>query len=96
MTALPLDALQQFIVRAKAATYVGSGSHTRSCRPASHDLEFRETPFAYLDSYFRGPDFIGEEVAYYQEQPVGLVWRTVEARPTPARLETRLRHSQRS
>ncbi len=70
MTTIPLDALQQFIVRAKAATYVGSGSQTRSCRPQSHDLEFREAGFAYLDSYFGGSDFIGEEVVYYGDQPV--------------------------
>lgn len=65
-----LEALQAFIVRAKAATYVGSGPHRLSCRPGSHDLEFHEGEFVYLDSYFGGADFIGEEVVYYQGAPV--------------------------
>jgi hypothetical protein len=67
---LLLDALEKFIVRAKAATYVGSGETSPSHRPASHDLEFQEGSFAYLDSYFGGADFIGEEVVYYEGQPV--------------------------
>ena len=66
----PQDALEKFIVRAKAATYVGSGVHSLARRPGSHDLEFHESPFAYLDSYFGGSDFIGEEVVYYHQQPV--------------------------
>ncbi len=69
MTGTPPE-LEKFIVRAKAATYVGSGVHRLSCRQASHDLEFHESPFAYLDSYFGGTDFIGEEVVYENQQPV--------------------------
>jgi|GEM_PF-3474554 len=38
------DQLNDFIVRAKAATYVGSGRESSSSRPGSHDLEFREGP----------------------------------------------------
>jgi hypothetical protein len=62
--------LNDFIVKAKAATYVGSGKESASCRPGSHDLEFRDGPFLYLDSYFGGTDFIGEEVVYFEEKPV--------------------------
>lgn len=65
-----LDGLTDFIVKAKAATYVGSGKESASCRPSSHDLEFRKGPFLYLDSYFGGADFIGEEVVYFDEKPV--------------------------
>jgi hypothetical protein len=64
-----LEALYAFIVRAKAATYVGGGAKSRSCRPGSHDLQFQEGDFSYLDSYFGGADFIGEEVVYYQGRP---------------------------
>ena len=67
---IPLDELHQFIVRAKAATYIGSGEPSLPRRPGSHDLEFIESPFAYLDSYFGGADFLGQEVVYYREQPV--------------------------
>jgi len=64
------DQLNDFIVRAKAATYVGSGRESSSSRPGSHDLEFRERAFQYLDSYFGGADFIGEEVVYFEKKPV--------------------------
>ncbi len=67
---VPLDQLQDFIVRAKAATYVGSGDKSLSRRPGSHDLEFHEGNFAYLDSYFGGADFIGQEAVYLENQPV--------------------------
>jgi hypothetical protein len=49
---------------------VGGGQHAPACRPASHDLKFEEEGWAYLDSYFGGRDFIGEEVVYYQGKPV--------------------------
>lgn len=61
-----LDLLNAFIVRAKAATYVGGGAKAPSCRPGSHDLRFEDGAFAYLDSYFGGADFLGEEVVYFQ------------------------------
>lgn len=62
--------LHDFIVRAKAATYVGEGKHSPACRPGSHDLKFDDGDWAYLDSYFGGRDFIGEEVVHYQGRPV--------------------------
>jgi hypothetical protein len=62
--------LNDFIVKAKAATYVGSGRESASCRPGSHDLQFRDGPFLYLDSYFGGANFIGEEVVYFEDKPV--------------------------
>jgi hypothetical protein len=64
------QSLHDFIVRAKAATYVGGGQHAPSCRPNSHDLKFVDGDWSYLDSYFGGRDFIGEEVVYYREKPV--------------------------
>jgi hypothetical protein len=67
---LDLDSLHAFIVRAKAATYVGNGEHGTPCRPSSHDLRFADGEWAYLDSYFGGTDFIGEEVVYFAEKPV--------------------------
>jgi hypothetical protein len=65
-----IDALHTFIVRAKAATYVGSGEHVTPCRLGSHDLHFEDGQWAYLDSYFGGTDFIGEEVVYFDGKPV--------------------------
>jgi hypothetical protein len=62
--------LHDFIVRAKAATYVGGGAHSTSSRPGSHDLQFTDGDWVYLDSYFGGTDFIGQEVVYHAGKPV--------------------------
>jgi hypothetical protein len=70
MSDLALERLNEFIVKAKAATYVGGGTRSPSCRPGSHDLEFHEGAFSYLDSYFGGTDFIGQEVVTHDEEPV--------------------------
>jgi hypothetical protein len=65
-----IEELKNFIVRAKAATYIGSGRESPSCRPGSHDFEFQEGAFHYLDSYFGGANFIGEEVIYFKDKPI--------------------------
>ena len=70
MNHLSLTELHAFIIRAKAATYVGGGAKTSPCRPASHDLQFVDRDWSYLDSYFGGTDFIGEEVVWHLQQPV--------------------------
>jgi hypothetical protein len=70
MADLSLERLNAFIVRAKAATYVGGGARSPSHRPGSHDLQFDEGAFFYLDSYFGGTDFLGQEVVYFEGKPV--------------------------
>ena len=70
MSNLSLPDLHTFIFRAKAATYVGGGAKIAPCRPASHDLQFAEGDWSYLDSYFGGTDFIGEEAVWYIGKPV--------------------------
>jgi hypothetical protein len=65
-----IQQLNQFIVQAKAATYVGDGKKIMPSRKGSHDLAFHEGSFSYLDSYFGGTDFIGQEVVYYNDEPV--------------------------
>ncbi len=62
--------LNDFIVKAKAHTYVAKGQKSLAYRPGSHDLQFHEGTFTYLDSYFGGTDFIGQEVVYYEGKPV--------------------------
>lgn len=68
--AIDVNALNAFIVRAKAATYVGNGEHVAPCRAGSHDLRFTDDEWSYHDSYFGGTDFIGEEVVYFAGRPV--------------------------
>ena len=83
-----LKKLNYFIVKAKAATYVGGGARGAACRPGSHDLEFADGDWSYLDSYFGGRDFIGEEVVYFQENTrMGheLLWPHPARRPDHAR-----------
>jgi len=67
---IDIDELNAFIVRAKAATYVGDGEHVDPCQLGSHDLRFSDGNWAYLDSYFGGTDFIGGEVVYFEGKPV--------------------------
>ncbi len=62
--------LHAFIVRAKATTYVGSGAHSAASRPGSHDLHFADGDWLYIDSYFGGTDFIGEEAVFHAGKPV--------------------------
>ena len=69
-SAMDINELNSFIVRAKAATYVGDGEHVTPCRLGSHDLRFSDGEWAYHDSYFGGSDFIGEEVVYFAGKPV--------------------------
>jgi Domain of unknown function (DUF5680) len=67
---IDLEKLNTFIVTAKASTYAGNGKASLPYRPKSHDLQFHEGDFSYLDSYFGGTDFIGQEVVYYQNEPI--------------------------
>jgi hypothetical protein len=70
MAGFSLELLNAFVVRAKAATYIGGGARSLARRPDSHDLEYREGAFTYLDSYFGGSDFIGQEVVFFNSKPV--------------------------
>jgi hypothetical protein len=66
MSNYTLQDLNQFILRAKSATYVGSGQKLLPYRLGSHDLQFFDGDWAYHDTYLGENDFIGEEAVYYQ------------------------------
>lgn len=53
------EELEAFIVRAKAASYVGDG-----------DLRFTDGALEYCDSYFGGADFLGQEVVRLGATPI--------------------------
>jgi Domain of unknown function (DUF5680) len=61
--------LRSFVIRAKRATYVGSGIPANSSRKGSHDLTYEHGPYSYRDSYFGGIDFLGQEVVWHSEIP---------------------------
>lgn len=69
MNANPKE-LHQFIVRAKTETYVGKGTKTLPYRPEAYELQYSDEDFFYLDSYFGGSDFIGQETVYYKKKPI--------------------------
>jgi len=62
--------LERFIVLAKSQTYVGGSAFSYPCRPASNDVVFQKGRWSYLDSYFGGTDFIGQEVVWNSGNPV--------------------------
>jgi hypothetical protein len=65
-----LAGLEAFVVRAKSATYVGSGARAESSRLGSHDLTFESDDWLYRDSYFGGTDFLGQETVWFGKEPV--------------------------
>ena len=65
-----LAELNDFIVIAKAETYVGDGERLPSCRNGSHDIGFVSGRWRYLDSYFGGTDFAGQEIVWYDDEPI--------------------------
>jgi hypothetical protein len=65
-----MRALAAFIVAAKSNSYVGNGGKTASSRPGSHDIGFSSDRWRYLDSYFGGTDFAGQETVWLDDQPV--------------------------
>lgn len=65
-----MDELTAFIVAAKSATYVGDGASTAPTRKGSHDLSFARGRFRYVDSYFGGTDFLGQEVVWENDMPL--------------------------
>lgn len=58
------DNLLPFLIRAKQHTYASGMAPTRSSRPGSHDLLYKEEPFLYMDTYLGGYAFIGEEAVW--------------------------------
>jgi Domain of unknown function (DUF5680) len=65
-----LSDLNAFIVKAKRATYVGSGEKAHPSRLGSHDLAFHQGDWSYRDSYFGGTDFLGQEAVWLKGEPV--------------------------
>ncbi|MEP0519762.1 MAG: DUF5680 domain-containing protein [Hyphomicrobiales bacterium] len=65
-----IEGLEQFIVEAKAAAYVGGGATLPSSRTNTHDIGFERDNWTYLDSYLGGTDFIGQEAVWLTGQPV--------------------------
>ena len=63
------DAVAEFLVRAKQATYAGKGPEAASSRPGSHDLHYAEGNLFYLDTYVGSSSFAGEEALWDDGNP---------------------------
>ena len=61
--------IKLFLCTAKQNTYAAHGAETNSSRLDSHDLFYEDGNFSYLDSYFGGEKFVGEEVLYVDKKP---------------------------
>lgn len=64
------DEAIDFLLRAKRITYAGNGSEVKSSRPNSHDLEYVEGDFKYIDTYLGGKQFSGEEAIWNKDIPL--------------------------
>ncbi len=64
------ESMIAFLCKAKKECYAGEGNKVDSSRPESLDYRYSEGEYTYLDSYFGGEKFIGEEVLYLSESPV--------------------------
>ena len=62
--------LVDFLCKAKRSTYAAHGAEVVSSRPNSHDLQYREGDYLYIDTYLGGERFIGEEAIWEGDQPV--------------------------
>ena len=59
-----------FLLRAKIKTYAGKGPESISSRPCSHDLQYAEGDYLYIDTYLGGEYFSGEEAVWISDRPV--------------------------
>jgi hypothetical protein len=64
-----IEELTNFIVEAKSKTYVGDGARLPASRQGSHDIGHQRGAWRYLDSYFGGRDFAGQEAVWYRDRP---------------------------
>lgn len=65
-----IDAVIDFLIRAKRNTYAGKAPEVKSCRPASHDLSYEEGAYSYYDTYLGGECFLGEEAVWQSGIPI--------------------------
>lgn len=64
------DVLRNFLVRAKRKTYAGKGCECNPSRPNSHDFNYEEKDFLYIDTYIGGECFSGQEAVWKSKNPI--------------------------
>lgn len=66
----PKQDIRTFLVRAKKSTYAAGENEVLSSKPDSHDFRYTEDDYLYMDTYFGGQKFIGEECVWIKENAV--------------------------
>ncbi len=56
--------LIKFLIIAKKNTYASGNTPDQSSRPGSHDMQFEQEPYLYIDTWLGGFHFIGEEAVW--------------------------------
>ena len=63
--------IENFLIEAKKQTYANeSVEKMQSSRLNSKDYEYKKENMTYHDTYFGGTRFIGEEVIYFDNNPL--------------------------
>lgn len=67
----PLQGIRTFLVKAKQNTYAAGENEMTSSQPDSHDFRYEDGDYLYMDTYFGGQKFIGEERVWIKDN---IVW----------------------
>lgn len=67
----PLQGIRTFLVKAKQNTYAAGKNEMTSSQPNSHDFRYEDGDYLYMDTYFGGQKFIGEERVWIKDN---IVW----------------------
>lgn len=59
-----------FLLEAKKNTYASGGNEVEPTRPGSREHRFASGEYLYVDSYFGGSSFIGQEAVWFREVPI--------------------------
>jgi hypothetical protein len=62
--------LKRFLVRAKRSTYASGAPGGPSPRSGAQDLPYEEGALRYLDSYYGGIQFLGQETVWLSGTPI--------------------------
>jgi hypothetical protein len=62
--------LRAFIIEAKRQTYAAGVEGEVGPRAGTKDIRFVSGPWSYLDSYYGGIDFLGQEAVWFGGRPV--------------------------
>lgn len=63
------DDIINFLIKAKKSSYAGKGAEVTPSRPNSHDFQYSEGIFEYIDTYIGGERFAGEEAVWIENIP---------------------------